>query len=78
MIINSGKNIWSTTKETIEALPILDHEEAEMSNEAAVIAAKGAEVFLHLTHVLSQLEYFLPPPWHKKTDSNQFNNATNS
>ena len=43
--IYGGKNIWSTAKETIEALLIADHEEAEMSNEAAVIAAKNKECF---------------------------------
>ena len=49
--------------------PISDHEETktrlilhtEMSNEAAVIAAKDTEVLLLLIHALGQFKYFLFP-----------------
>lgn len=40
-----------------------------MSNEAVDIVGKGADVFLILIFVLSQLKCFLPPQ-HMKTDSN--------
>lgn len=54
--MNSGENIYSVTKETVEVLPISNHEEAdtslvfltEMSNETAATAAKDTEVFLLL------------------------------
>ena len=50
---NSGENIRSITKETIEVLPILNHKKtvtslifhAAMSNEAAVIVAKTRTSF---------------------------------
>ena len=47
MIINSGENIWSISKETTEVFAMPNHEEAEtrlifleeISNDAAVIVA---------------------------------------
>ena len=42
-----------------------------MSNEAAVIDAKDADVFLLLICALEQLKYFLQS-WYMVTDSNRF------
>ena len=85
LIINSGErgeNICSTTEKTIEACPILNHEEADtrlifherISNEAVVIVAKGSDAFSLLIYVLEQLEYFLSP-WCMVIDSNYINHC---
>ena len=62
--INSGENIWSIiTKEATEVLPRsigLTFYEL-INNEAAVIFAKDAGIFLLLIYHLGQLKYFLPP-----------------
>ena len=67
LIISSGKNIWSITKETIAVLLVSNHEEDDnillfhigMSNEAAVIVEKDEEVFLLLIYAfLDQLKSF--------------------
>ena len=64
MIIISGENKWGITKETSEVLPISNQEETNtrlifhvaMSSEAAVIVAKGTDVFLLLAYALAQIE----------------------
>ena len=83
MFINSGENIWSITKETIDILPITNHEEADkwlifdagMSKDTAVNAAKDTDVFLLLIYALSQWKYFLSSRY-KKINSNQFINIS--
>ena len=53
-------------KETIEVLPILNHEETDssliflagVSNEVAIIVAKHADVFLLVIYGLGQLECY--------------------
>lgn len=62
LIFNRAENICIITKETIEGLPISNHEEADArlifhagrNNEAAIIAAKDTAVFLFLIYVLGQ------------------------
>ena len=54
LIINSGKNTLRITRETIEVLPISNHEEADtklifhsrMNNEAAGVVAKDTDALL--------------------------------
>ena len=58
-------------KETIEVLPILNHEEtdsslfflARVSNEVAIIVAKHADVFLLAIYGLGQLECYPTGIW---------------
>ena len=74
LLLNSGENTWSITKETIEGLSISKHEadtrlvfHAGMKNEAAVVVAKYADVFLLLIYALVQMKYFLLP-WYSYKD----------
>lgn len=58
-------------KETIEVLPILNHEEADssliflagVSNEVAIIVAKHTDVFLLAIYGLGQLECYPTGIW---------------
>lgn len=58
-------------KETIEVLPILNHEEADssliflagVSNEVVIIVAKHADVFLLAIYGLGQLECYPTGIW---------------
>ena len=58
LVINSGENIGSITKETVEFIPITNYEEADirlafharMSNEAAFIVARDTYVSLLLIY----------------------------
>ena len=71
LIINNGENTWSIIKETIEVIPISNHEKVDtslifhagMSNEAAVTVANQ----------FNQLECSLIPCY-MKIDSDQFFN----
>ena len=83
LIIDSGENILGFTKETIEVLPISNHEEANtrllfhagMKSKAAVIVVKYVDMFLLLIYALGQMECFLRR-WYLKTDFNQFVNIS--
>ena len=71
--------IWSITKEIIEVFPTSSRWEADtrlifhagMSNKAAVIVSKDANVFLFLIYALGQLECLLLQ-WYMKIDSSRF------
>ena len=52
LIMNSGENTWSVTKETIEALLISSHEDI-------LTTTKYTNLFLLLIYVLSHSECFL-------------------
>ena len=74
LIINSGLHTCRSSKEKIEALPISNDEEAEKGwFFHAVMSNEGADVFLLLIYLWSQLKCF-PPPSYMKIDSNHFSN----
>ena len=64
------KNDWSPPNIEPRRSWLISQE--RISNESAVIVAKGADAFLLLNYVLEQLEYFLPP-WCMVIDSNYVN-----
>ena len=81
MIINSGENPCSITKETIEDLTISNYKDADtmsifhagMSIEATVDVGKDMDVFLLIIYAFGQSECFLRPRY-MKIDSNQLIN----
>lgn len=82
LIINSGKNTWSITKEKIKALPVKNHEEADIRSTFNELCVSSGSYFCKRdTRVFTSVVCFrstrmFPPPMVYETDSNLFINIT--